>query len=148
MIDKNIIGLELPPYTFTPEAGFLRFFAKAIGETDPVYFDESAARDAGHPSIPLPPTFLSSAETYRPSSDNAWREAAGIQVSRMLHSEQSFTYHQMAYVGDTLHFDTKVVDVYDKKNGALSFVVVESKVTNQRGEHVADVRKSMAHRNG
>ncbi len=66
----------------------------------------------------------------------------------MLHGEQSFTYHRMAYAGDTLHFDTKIVDVYDKKNGALSFVVMESKVTNQRGEHVADLKGVTVMRNG
>jgi acyl dehydratase len=53
----------------------------------------------------------------------------------------------MAYAGDTLHYVTKVVDAYDKKDGALTFVVLASKVTNQRGEHIADVRKSMVHRN-
>ena len=51
-----------------------------------------------------------------------WREAAGIQLPRVLHGEQSFTYHRTAYAGDTLSFDTRIVDVYDKKNGSLSFV--------------------------
>ncbi len=147
MIDKSIIGLELPPFSHKPDANQLRFFAKAIGETDPVYFDESAAAEAGHPALPLPPTYLFSAEIYRPASHGAWREKAGITLQRMLHGEQSFTYRAMAYAGDTLHFATKVIDVYDKKEGALSFVVLESRITNQRGEHVADVRKSMVHRN-
>jgi acyl dehydratase len=148
MIDKKIIGTAMPPFSTVAEAGQLRFFAKAVGEINPVYFDESAAREAGHPGLPLPPTFLFSCELARPASHNDWREAAGIQLPRVLHGEQSFTYHRMAYAGDTLHFDTRIVDVYDKKNGALSFVVMESKVTNQRGEHVADVRKSLVHRNG
>jgi acyl dehydratase len=65
----------------------------------------------------------------------------------VLHGEQSFTYHRMAYAGDTLHFDGRITDVYDKKNGALTFVVMETKVTNQRGEHVVDIRKSLVHRN-
>jgi len=147
MIDKKIIGLALPPFSAAAEAGQLRFFAKATGETNPVYFDESAARDAGHPSLPLPPTFLFSLELERPASHGSWRDEAGIQLPRVLHGEQQFTYHRMAHAGDTLHFDTRITDVYDKKNGALSFVVMESKVTNQRGEHVADVRKSLVHRN-
>ena len=42
--------------------GRLRFFAKAIGETDPVYTDDAAARDAGYPDLPAPPTFLFAAE--------------------------------------------------------------------------------------
>jgi acyl dehydratase len=146
MIDRNIIGMAFPPFAITAEAGQLRFFAKAIGETDPVYFDESAARDAGHPTLPLPPTFLFSLELARPPSN--WREEAGIELARVLHGEQSFTYRRMAHAGDTLHFDSGVTDVYEKKGGALEFVVMETRVTNQRSEHVADIRKVLVHRNG
>ena len=62
MIDKKHIGKVIPAFRTVAEAGRLRFFAKATGETNPVYFDESAARDAGHPDLPLPPTFLFSLE--------------------------------------------------------------------------------------
>jgi len=62
MIDRQFIGKALPAFRTVAEAGQLRFFAKATGETNPVYFDESAAHDAGHPSLPLPPTFLFSLE--------------------------------------------------------------------------------------
>lgn len=145
MIDRKIIGMKFPAHSAVVEAGQLRFFAKAIGETDPVYSDESAAQDAGHPALPVPPTFFFSLEITRKETN--WREAAGIQLPRVLHGEQSFTYHRMVYAGDTLHFDGGVTDVYDKKNGALTFVVMETRVTNQRGEHVADIRKSLVHRN-
>ncbi len=146
MVDRKIIGMKFPPHSAVAEAGQLRFFAKAIGETNPVYRDEAAARDAGHPGLPVPPTFLFSLELLRPESN--WRDEAGMQLARILHGEQSFTYHRTAYAGDTLHFDAHIADVYDKKNGALSFVVVDTRVTNQRGEHVADLRKSIVHRNG
>lgn len=146
MIDKKHIGMRLPAFQATAEAGQLRFFARAIGETNPIYFDEQAARDAGHPSLPLPPTFLFSLEFQIPS--NAWRDELGIIPSRILHGEESFTYHRLAHAGDTLHFEMRITDIYDKKNGALSFVVRESRVTNQRGEHVADLRSVLVHRNG
>ncbi|RZL89440.1 MAG: MaoC family dehydratase [Variovorax sp.] len=145
MIDKKHIGMKLPVYKATAEAGQLRFFAKSIGETNPVYIDESAARDAGHPALPLPPTFLFSLEFQTPS--NAWRDELGIVASRILHGEESFNYHRMAYAGDTLQFETRIADIYDKKGGALSFVVRESRVTNQRGEHVADLRSVLVHKN-
>ncbi|MNF06367.1 hypothetical protein D3C80_2063010 [compost metagenome] len=48
--------------------------------------------------------------------------------------------------GDTLTFDTRVADVYDKKGGALQFVVNETRVTNQDGEHIADLRSSLVQR--
>ncbi|EHP42061.1 hypothetical protein OR16_16587 [Cupriavidus basilensis OR16] len=145
MIDKKIIGMTFAPLHVAAEAGQLRFFAKAIGETNPIYFDEAAAHDAGHPALPLPPTFLFSLELMRPPSN--WREEAGIELARVLHGEQQFTYHRMAYAGDTLTFESKITDAYEKKGGALSFLVRESRVTNQRGEHIADVRNVLVHRN-
>ena len=144
MIDRNIVGTVFPPHRVTAEAGQLRFFAKAIGETDPIYFDEAAAHEAGHPTLPLPPTFLFSMELLQPPSN--WREKAGIELPRVLHGEQSFTYHRMAYAGDTLLFEGSITDVYDKKGGALEFVAMRTKVSNQRGEHVADMRKVLVHR--
>lgn len=146
MIDKKHIGRQLPTFLATAEAGQLRFFAKAIGETNPIYFDEQAARDAGYPGLPLPPTFLFSLEFQIPS--NAWRDELGIVTARILHGEESFQYLRMAYAGDTLRFDVRIADIYDKKGGALEFVVRETRVTNQHGEHVADLRSVLVQRNG
>jgi hypothetical protein len=47
-----------------------------------------------------------------------------------------------------LTFESKIVDVYGKRDGALEFVVKEIKVTNQLGEHVADLRNTLIQRNG
>ena len=57
MIDRRYIGHEFAPHSARVEAGRLRLFAKATGETDPVFSDESSARAAGHPGLPAPPTF-------------------------------------------------------------------------------------------
>ena len=121
------------------ERGRLRFFAKAIGETDPVYTDETAARAAGHPSLPVPPTFLFCLEMERPEPF-AWFPLVGLDLARILHGEQMFTYYAMAYAGDTLHFDSRITDIYSKKGGALEFLVKDTRVINQQGVHVADLR--------
>ena len=146
MIDKTFIGKTMPAFRVAAEAGQLRFFAKATGETNPIYFDESAARDAGHPALPLPPTFLFSLELEQPNT--GWREEIGIEMPRILHGEQSFIYHRLAYAGDVLHYACRIADIYDKKGGALEFVVRETRVTNQHGEHVADLRSVLVQRNG
>lgn len=145
MLDKTQIGLKLPAFKAVAEAGQLRFFAKAVGETNPIYSDESAARDAGHPALPLPPTFLFSLELLQPSTD--WRRALNIREGHTLHGEQIFTYHRTAYAGDTLQFDAHIADIYDKKGGSLEFIVKDTRVTNQRGEHVADMRCVIVQRN-
>jgi len=47
-----------------------------------------------------------------------------------------------------LRFESRIADIYDKKNGALEFVVRETRVTNQKGEHIADLRSVIVQRNG
>jgi acyl dehydratase len=145
MVDTRFIGMALPAFCAVAETGQLRFFAKAIGEINPIYLDEAAARSAGHPGLPLPPTFLFSLELSQPST--AWRSELGIDPSRILHGEQSFSYHRMAYAGERLMFETRIVDIYQKKGGAMDFVVRETRVTNQCGEHVADLRSVLIQHN-
>jgi acyl dehydratase len=147
MIDRRHIGRALPPYQVEVEKGRLRFFAKATGQDDPVYTDEHAARAAGHPGLPVPPTFLFCLEMESPNPA-AVRELLGIDYRRLLHGEQGFTFHRMAYAGDTLRFEQRIEDIYDKKGGALEFVVRKTSVTNQRGEAVADLRCVSVIRNG
>ena len=47
MIDKKWIGHELPASELSLERSRLRFFAKSIGESSPLYTDVTAARAAG-----------------------------------------------------------------------------------------------------
>jgi len=139
VIDKKWIGHELGASELPIERSRLRFFAKAIGEDDPVYTDRSAARDAGYPDLPAPPTFLFAAELDSAAVDRMLA-LLGIPVAKLLHGEQSFTYRKAACVGDTVTVHSRIEDIYDKKNGALEFVVKSSRATNQAGELVAEMR--------
>lgn len=147
MIDRQYIGHAMAPFEVEVEKGRLRFFAKATGQTDPVYADEAAAQAAGHPGLPVPPTFLFCLEMEAPDPA-AIRNLLGLDYRRLLHGEQGFTFHRMAYAGDRLRFEQRIEDIYDKKGGALEFVVRQTRVTNQRGEHVADLRSVTVMRNG
>ncbi|MEE4251473.1 MAG: MaoC family dehydratase N-terminal domain-containing protein [Alcanivoracaceae bacterium] len=146
MIDKSHIGKKFPDHSIAVEAGRLRFFAEAIGETSPVYVDEAAAQAAGYHALPVPPTFMFGLEMERPDA-MAWLMEIGMNLAKILHGEQTFTYHRPACAGDILTFDTCISDIYDKKNGALEFVVKQSRVTNQKGEHVADLKTVLVQRN-
>lgn len=129
----------MPAFSVPVDAGRLQFFAKATGQADPIYSDEAAARSAGHPALPVPPTFLFCLEMASPDPA-AVRNLLGLDYTRLLHGEQAFTYHAMAYAGDVLHFSQRIEDIYDKKNGALEFVVRKTQVTNQHGVLVAELR--------
>ncbi len=139
MIDRKWIGHTLPPSVLPIERTRLQFFARAIGETDPVYTDREAARAAGYADIPAPPTFLFAAEL---DSGVAFRLLDDLQIplAKLLHGEQSFIYHRAACVGDTVTLRSTLTDIYDKKGGALEFVVKTSRATNQHDELVAELR--------
>ena len=139
MISPEHIGLTVPAYTVPVEASRLRFFAKATGQTDPAYTDEAAAQVAGHPGLPVPPTFLFCLEMESPDPA-AIRNLLGLDYKRLLHGEQGFSYHRMAYAGDRLRFEQRIEDIYDKKGGALEFVVKVAEARNQRNELVAELR--------
>ncbi|WP_076997519.1 MaoC family dehydratase N-terminal domain-containing protein [Variovorax sp. KK3] len=139
MIDRQWIGHELPPSVLPIERTRLVFFAKAIGETDPVYTDTEAARAAGYADLPAPPTFLFAAELDSGATDRLLDQLQ-IPLAKLLHGEQSFDYHAPVCAGDTVTVQSRITDIYDKKNGALEFVVKSSVATNQRGERVAELR--------
>lgn len=139
MIDKKWIGYELSASVLPIERSRLQFFAKAIGETDPVYTDVEAAQAAGYADLPAPPTFLFAAEL---DSGVVFKllDQLEIPIAKLLHGEQGFVYHRPACVGDTITVRSTIEDIYDKKNGALEFVVKTSRASNQHGELVAALR--------
>lgn len=138
MIDRKWIGHVLPASVLPIERTRLQFFARAIGETDPVYTDADAARAAGHADLPAPPTFLFAAEL---DSGLTFRllDQLQIPIAKLLHGEQRFVYHRDACVGDTVTVCSTITDIYDKKGGALEFVVKTSRATNQHDELVAEL---------
>ncbi len=146
MIDRSLIGLTLEPFTVEAETGRLRFFARAIGETDPVFTDEAAARAAGHPGLPLPPTFLFSMELDQPEPF-AFLDRLGIDFAHLLHGEQRFTYHRVAHAGEPLTFTARIADIFEKKGGALAFVVRETAVADAKGDAVAELTTVLVVRN-
>lgn len=146
MIDRKWIGHELPASTLPIERSRLRFFAKATGQSDPVYTDVEAARAAGHADLPAPPTFLFAAELDSGATDQLLQDL-GIPLSRLLHGEQGFTWHRGVCAGDTVTVRSRIEDIYDKKGGALEFVIKTSRATNQHDQLVAEMRSVLVCRN-
>jgi hypothetical protein len=101
--------------------------------------DDAAARASGHRGLPVPPTFLFCLEMDGPNPA-AVRELLGLDYRFLLHGEQGFRYHATACAGDVLTFEPRIEDIWDKQGGALEFVARATRVSNQAGAHVADLR--------
>lgn len=138
-------ALEFEPLTVPVERGRLGFLARATGQRDPVYFDLDAAKAAGHPDLPVPPTFYFSLELEAPNP-LGYLDELGIDLRRILHGEQSFTYHATAYAGDTLRLERRIVDVYDKRGGALEFLVKQTEISRD-GQPIGQARSVIVVRN-
>ena len=140
-LDRSLIGSEFPGATLLISRSRLRAFARATGQTDPIYTDVDQAKQAGHRDLPVPPTFffsidLEPADPFRSLTD------LGIDLRTVLHGEQEFSYHRMAYAGDELTARSRFTDLYEKKGGALTFLVKETAVTGQDGSLVATLRST------
>ena len=147
MIDKKWTGHPLPASTMTLERGRLQFFARAIGETDPVYTDLAAARAAGYADLPAPPSYIFGIELESGASDKLLH-MLGIPLSKLLHGEQGFTFHNPACAGDIITVQPRITEIYDKKAGALEFVVKLADARNQHGELVAELRTVLVCKHG
>jgi len=135
-LDKKVVGHEFKAFSATVEAGKVRLFCKAIGEEDPIYVDAAAARKAGFAKIPVPPTFLQAITNDDPEKGGLLK-LLNVDIGLILHGEQHYDYYAPVFVGDTITCQQKVTDLYDKKGGALWFVVSETSMKDQSGKLVA-----------
>lgn len=147
MIDRAHIGHTWPVFEVVIEQGRLRLLAKAIGETRAIYLDDTAARAAGYRSIVAPPTFAFCLMADSPVG-SGYLADVGIPITQVLHGEQEYRFHQVMCAGDRVRVMRRVSDIYEKKGGALEFVVFESEVRFSDGNAlIASGRQVMIKRN-
>ena len=139
MIDPKWIGHELSLSVLPIERTRVQFFAKAIGETNPIHLDPAAARAAGYADLVAPTTFIFAAELDSGVSERLLDDL-GVPIAKLLHGEQGFTWHRPVCAGETVTVHSRIEDIYAKKNGALEFVVKQSRVLDAGGACVAEMR--------
>ncbi len=133
-MDKSSIGASLGTVTFPVERGKVREFAAAIMDDNPAYQDDKGA--------PIPPTFTMTQQLWPTTFDGAAPDLS-LDFSLVLHGEQEFEYLAPVHAGDVLTGETKIADVYTKegkRGGTLTFVVLETKFTNQDDRDVVIAR--------
>jgi acyl dehydratase len=140
MLDRRLIGTPIGSVTSLAEVGQMRLFAKATGQTNPIFFSKQAACAAGYRSIVAPPTFVHALYELGTEQPSTFRDTMGFKLEDTLHGEQAFDYYRLICAGDELRFEGSVTDIYEKKGGTLTFVVQEALATNQLNEDVARIR--------
>jgi hypothetical protein len=147
---------------FPIEAGHIMMFARAIGDDNPIYYDEAYAKKTGPGVIIAPPTFAQSSAQFdpdyvlRPKIGQPWfgsgKEPTGVKPGsgsaeatsgRGLHAEQHFEYHRHIHPGDVLTADVKPGRRWEKegrRSGKLIFSETIIEYRDQNGELVITAR--------
>jgi acyl dehydratase len=143
-----IVGESLgPPVSAVITRREAQRYARAVGDLDPVYFDEDAARAAGYDGVVAPPTFVGHAvvegatlEDLR--EDGLWVDRGRkvrLAVSRTMFGGEEWEFRQPVLVGDTVTAQRRLGNVEEKDGRSGPFVLLhyETTFTNQRDEVVA-----------
>ena len=145
MLDKTLIGKSFPPLVVDVDKWQLKFFAKAVDEKNPVYFDEGAAIAEGYRSILAPPTYGVTLGCAVPDPF-ARAKAVGLNASKILHTAQSFEYFEPICGGDQITLVATITDVFERRRGAFKFMVEETVATNQVGQLTTRFRQTVVER--
>ena len=125
-LDQSFIGRSYPPSsTYEVSREKIREFADAIGDENPLYRDPEAAREAGHPDVIAPPTFLTIINLAAINTIVADPEL-GLDYSRMVHGDQAFTYVRPAHAGDRLELTGHIEDIMDRAGN--DFLTVRAEI--------------------
>jgi acyl dehydratase len=145
---KDLLGLELEPYSMAVEKGKIKELALAIGDNNPIYFSLEAAKEAGFDGIPVPLTFLQIIDYHGGYGFQKKMEALKLNPVKILHGEQEYEYLGNIYVGDELYVTGKIIRADTKmgSSGGMDFVTEETRYTNQKGELVAIAKITLIHR--
>ena len=138
---KQYIGKVDPPHLREVEKGAIRRYADAVGDDNPLYYDEEYARKSRYGCIIAPPGFFGWAKKTISSSEGlvgligAMIEAgyAGI-----LDGGMAYDFYLPVRVGDTIVVSPKVADI-TLKEGKTKMMILrfEASYTNQNGDLVA-----------
>ena len=143
-LDPSFIGRTYPatePYLVSREK--IREFATAIGDHNPAYHLVEAAQALGYADVVAPPTFLVILG-QRSSAQVVFDPELGLDYSRVVHGEQSFTYNRPVVAGDLLIAAGSVANIRSAAGNDL--LTLSSAVTTVDGELVCTVGSTIVAR--
>ncbi|OLR90670.1 MaoC family dehydratase N-terminal domain-containing protein [Actinokineospora bangkokensis] len=131
-LDQSFAGRTYPPgpvYEVGREK--IREFADAVGADDPLHRDPAAARAAGYPDVVAPPTFTTILNLAA-INEIVGDPQLGLDYDRMVHGDQSFTYHAPVVAGDRLVCTPAVESIMHRAGN--DFITLRAEITTEAGE--------------
>ena len=130
-----------PPYEVGREK--IREFADAIGDANPAYRDQAAAKALGYSDVIAPPTFpivMSMRAAHQVVLDPDF----GLDYSKVVHGEQQFRYTRPIQAGDVLQVTVRVESVRAAAGNDL--ITTRGDITTLDGELVVTAFSTLVSR--
>jgi acyl dehydratase len=139
VLDQKAVGVWSAPALNEIEAGAIRRFAEAMGETNPIYFDDAAARAQGYRSVVAPLAF---AAALRSSLS---LQGATAPNRTVLSSEQQIESFLPICAGDRILVASRIAEINQRPGtaGPLEFVVVEDEGKTPEGRLTFRTRRTI-----
>ena len=150
---------------FPVEPGMVMLFARSVGDSNRIYYDEKYAKTTEPGNVIAPPTYSQVASQYehdsmrRPHPGRAWhgsgREPTGTGGQRAdgrssmagagtnLHAEQHFEYLRSVRAGEMLTIKTRPGKIWEREGrrvGKLTFSESITEYCDESGELVLVAR--------
>jgi len=140
--DASVIGVEVETGQFEVTKEHILSYCEAIGETNPLYTDEEAAKRGPYGGLIAPPGFYTSIRTGQ-----------GLDPKLVFGNTTFNAGNRLEFLapirpGDVITARTKVHEIYEKtgRTGRMVFLVRRTTYRNQRGEDVAIADQSLVYR--
>ena len=135
---KALVGKENPPTSLEVEKTGCRMFARSVGHTDQIFYDEEHAKSQGYRSIVAPPGFLGT-PVFNPAHSGGPARGFSTPYKRVLNGGTEYEYFDTICAGDMLTSRTKISGFTERVGsiGPMLITSQETTYTNQNGKVVA-----------
>jgi hypothetical protein len=144
---QAMIGVESEPWTLEVDKLQIRLFARAVGYTDPLYYDEAFAQARGYRSLPCPPHYLGTPVFNPADSDPTFGGARNRRarlnhgLKRVLNGGTEIEMFDTICAGDTLTATAKLVDLSERQGRLGTMLITITETTYRRDGQVVAITR-------
>ncbi len=143
---RAAIGVENPGGTSEVTTSGIRMFARAVGYTDLIFYDEDEAKKQGYRGLVAPPGYLGSG-IFSPGGGRGGGPGGGFSIpyKRILNGGTTYEYLEPVIAGDVITSSSQITEFREREGsrGAMLITYRETTYKNQGGAVVAKMRGNL-----
>jgi acyl dehydratase len=122
-------------------------YAAAVGDRNPLYLDDAAARDAGYPQVIAPPNFIAAVITWTPGAPYDGLREDGTEADthlpgvpaqgvRVMGGGEEMIFEKPVVAGTVLARNTELIEVSlrESSKGAMIVARYQDLYTDEHGD--------------